>query len=150
MISQKFAKTNNPYLEDYDPEQPNIYIMYLDANNLYAWAMSQCLPTSKFAWVHRKELEQLDVMASSNHCSTAALYVHTFFTATVSAQRLSFLTSQHLIHDNCFLVGVIDGIFVCILKSVVDSGVVCMLSSVVACGLVGVIDSVLVCFLAAW
>ena len=62
MISQKFAKANNPYLEDHDPEQPNSYIMYLDANNLYGWAMSQCLPTSQFAWVPQEELEQLDVM----------------------------------------------------------------------------------------
>ena len=47
--------------------------------------------------------------------------VRTFFTATVSAQRLSYLTSQHWIHDNWLLVGVIDGIFVCILESVVHS-----------------------------
>ena len=36
--------------------------MYLDANNLYCWAMSQCLPTSQFAWVPQEELEQLNIL----------------------------------------------------------------------------------------
>ena len=36
----------------------NNYIMYLDANNLYGWAMSQCLPVSNFKWV--KDLDYLE------------------------------------------------------------------------------------------
>lgn len=35
MISQRYAKANNPYVEDYINSQPNNYLMYLDANNLY-------------------------------------------------------------------------------------------------------------------
>ena len=37
-------KANNPYVDDYKPEEPNNYLMYWDANNLYGWAMSQYLP----------------------------------------------------------------------------------------------------------
>ena len=48
MTSQKYAKANNQYLNDYNHEQPHSYIMYLDANNLYCWAISQCLPTVDF------------------------------------------------------------------------------------------------------
>lgn len=51
MISNRYGKANNPYLEDYDPTLPSKYIMYLDANNLYGWAMSQSLPTHGFQWV---------------------------------------------------------------------------------------------------
>ena len=33
-------------MRGYDEKAPSKYIMYLDANNLYDWAMSQHLPTS--------------------------------------------------------------------------------------------------------
>ena len=32
------------------------YITYLDANNLYGWAMSQYLPCSGFKWLNQKEI----------------------------------------------------------------------------------------------
>ena len=34
-IMKRYAKANNPYANDFDPEKENIYIQYLDANNLY-------------------------------------------------------------------------------------------------------------------
>ena len=45
----------------YDNSKPNKYIMYLDANNLYGWAMSQYLPGSKFKWLNQKEIDKFDV-----------------------------------------------------------------------------------------
>ena len=50
MVSKRHAKANNPLVTDYDPSKPNSYIMYLDANNLYGWAMSKPLPKSGFKW----------------------------------------------------------------------------------------------------
>ena len=50
MVSKRYAKVNNPLLQDYDPSRPNKYIMYLDANNLYGWAMSKPLPKRDFKW----------------------------------------------------------------------------------------------------
>ena len=50
MVSKRYAKANNPLISDYDPSKPNSYIMYLDANNLYGWAMSKPLPKSGFKW----------------------------------------------------------------------------------------------------
>ena len=35
----------------YDNKQETSYIQYLDANNLYGWAMSQPLPIGDFQWV---------------------------------------------------------------------------------------------------
>ena len=37
--------------------------MYLDANNLYGWAMSQPFPTHGFFWLTEHEIEELNVMA---------------------------------------------------------------------------------------
>ena len=47
-----YASVNNPYMGDlYDPNEDTTYLQYLDANNLYGWAMSQPLPTGGFKWV---------------------------------------------------------------------------------------------------
>ncbi|KAK3765304.1 hypothetical protein RRG08_027310 [Elysia crispata] len=51
MVSKRHARANNPAVEGYNPERPNSHILYLDANNLYGWAMSQPLPTGGFRWV---------------------------------------------------------------------------------------------------
>ena len=50
MVSKRYAKANNPLVPDYDLSKPKIYIMYLDANNLYGWAMSKPLPKRDFKW----------------------------------------------------------------------------------------------------
>ena len=42
-------------MEGYDPEKPNNHILYLDANNLYGWAMNQFLPTSGFQWMEDRD-----------------------------------------------------------------------------------------------
>ena len=51
VITHRHAKANNPYMKFYNPNEEKSYIMYLDANNLYGWAMSQPLPYRSFKWV---------------------------------------------------------------------------------------------------
>ena len=58
MVSTRYAKANNPKFPGYDENKPNSHIMYLDANNLYGWAMSQSLPTSGFEWADCGELQK--------------------------------------------------------------------------------------------
>ena len=57
MISTRYGKANNPYMKDYDPDLPTKFISYLDANNLYGWAMSKPLPTHGFRWMYEEELK---------------------------------------------------------------------------------------------
>ena len=50
-ISKRYAEANNKYMKDFDESKPSTFIQYLDANNLYGWAMSQKLPTDGFKWI---------------------------------------------------------------------------------------------------
>ena len=46
-----YAEANHKYMKNYDKSSESPYIEYLDANNLYGWAMSQKLSTNGFKWV---------------------------------------------------------------------------------------------------
>ena len=51
----RWAKANNPYMgSQFNPDEKTNYLQYLDANNLYGWAVSQPLPTGKLNWVEVK------------------------------------------------------------------------------------------------
>ena len=59
MISRRHGKANNKYMKEFDSSKPSKYIQYLDANNLYGWAMSEKMPTSGFEWSEERHLEKL-------------------------------------------------------------------------------------------
>ena len=51
-ISNRYSKANNKYLKSYDAKQGSKHIIYLDANNLYGYAISKFPPTSGFKWIN--------------------------------------------------------------------------------------------------
>ena len=60
-IANRYGKANNKYMKSYDEKAPSKYIMYLDANNLYGWAMSQYLPTGGFKWLTEKQINKINL-----------------------------------------------------------------------------------------
>ena len=67
MITKRYGKANNPYMgEDFNPDSPTKYLAYLDANNLYGWAMCDPLPVGNFEWMSEEELKNW-----KNHMSEA-------------------------------------------------------------------------------
>ena len=54
----RYAKANNKYMKNYNNHQESSYIQYLDANNLYGWAMSKKLPVNGFKWIDNNEINE--------------------------------------------------------------------------------------------
>ena len=64
--SQRYAKANNKYLDNYDSTKPSSYLMYLDANSLYGHAMSQVLPSGDLKWANHMTLEEIEKVPDNN------------------------------------------------------------------------------------
>ena len=45
-----YVKSNNKFMKNCDKNNGSSYLMYLDANNLYDWEMSQKLAVDGFKW----------------------------------------------------------------------------------------------------
>ena len=56
----RYAKANNKYMENYNKDEESSYIQYLDANNLYGWAMSKKLPVNGFRWLDSEEINEIN------------------------------------------------------------------------------------------
>ena len=58
--THRHAKASNKYIKNYNKNIDSSYIEYLDANNLYGWAVSQKLPVKGFKWVNKKKLSKFN------------------------------------------------------------------------------------------
>ena len=56
----RHAKENNKYMKNYDKNIESSYLIYLYANNLFGWAMSQKLRINGFKWVEKSKLSMFN------------------------------------------------------------------------------------------
>jgi len=86
MACHRYFKANNPKMgKDFDPSQPTTWISYVDANNLYGWAMSQFLPIGEYKWLasravlnNRKDLQKryLNMILKTNADSPRGYFLN--------------------------------------------------------------------------
>ena len=69
-ITKRHSKANSKYMKCYDSSKEIKFIVYLDANNLYGWAMSQYLPYSRFKWLNREEINRFVVNSIGENSPT--------------------------------------------------------------------------------
>ena len=63
----RYFTANNKYMKNYDKDIVLSYLMYLDANNLYGWAMSQKLQVNGFKWVEKSRLSKFNDIFIKNY-----------------------------------------------------------------------------------
>ena len=69
MISHRHSIANNKYMmQNYNPDKEIKSINYLDANNLYGWAMCEPLPVGNFKMINNNDfkIEKLENWKSTN------------------------------------------------------------------------------------
>ena len=81
---------NDKHMKNYDSSKPSKYIMYLDANNLYGWAMSYYLPTGGFRQLTEKEMKKTDL----------AKYTDDSKKGLISEDDLKYPQELHDLHNN--------------------------------------------------
>ena len=73
--THRYAKANNKYMKNYDKSIESSYLMYLDANNLYGWAMSQKLPVNGFKWENDLSRFNKDFIKNYNEDSDVGYFL---------------------------------------------------------------------------
>ena len=74
----RYAKANKKYMKNYDKNFESSYLMYLDANNLYGWAMSmdgRKLPVNSFEWVEGLSQFKEDFIKNSDYNSDIGYFL---------------------------------------------------------------------------
>ena len=60
-IAKRHSKASNKYMKCYDERKESKFIIYLDADNIYSWAIKHNLPYSGFKWLNQEEINSFDM-----------------------------------------------------------------------------------------
>ncbi|GFV82703.1 uncharacterized protein TNCV_4146711 [Trichonephila clavipes] len=71
LVSKRYSKANNKYLDNFDEMSPSKFIISLDVNNLYGTAMGfYSLPESEFRFLNEEEIDKFDLMSVTSDSNT--------------------------------------------------------------------------------
>ena len=56
----RYAEANNKYMKNYNNNEESSHIQYLDANNLYGWAVSKNVPVNGFKWLDSDKINEIN------------------------------------------------------------------------------------------
>ena len=74
--SGRYACDNNKYMGAlYRPDEPESFIMYIDATKYYGWAMSQALPYNEFEWLSDAQLLEAETALKSDDLLMTARFL---------------------------------------------------------------------------
>ena len=91
MISTRHVQGyRRSFPDTYDASLPNQNLMYLDANNLYGWEMSQSLSTHGFRFLQQDEIDVLKLQELSNDTEDGYMF----------EMDIHYLTHLHDRHDD--------------------------------------------------
>ena len=77
--SVRDARGNNKLMGSlYDQRVPTCYIMEVDSNNLYRWAISQEMPDGDFEWVSDDECRNMEKLFNFTNSCIAIFYTGLF------------------------------------------------------------------------
>ncbi|GFW25098.1 uncharacterized protein TNCV_3156011 [Trichonephila clavipes] len=76
----RYAGANNKFLPNFEFSKPQNFLLYLDANNLYGWAMSQYLPLNDFKWVDFLDVDNIDENGGKEIYSRSGFRISGIFT----------------------------------------------------------------------
>ena len=65
--AHRYAKANNRYMKNHSKNKESSCLEYLDANNLYGWAMSQKLPVGNFKQIEKVDISKIDEQFIKNY-----------------------------------------------------------------------------------
>ena len=72
----RYAKANSKYMKNYNKNIESSYLIYLDANKLYGWAMSQNLPVNGLKWLNDLSRFNEDFIKNYNENSDKGIQVN--------------------------------------------------------------------------
>lgn len=65
-VSKRYSEANNKFMKNYNANEDDKFMVYLDVNNLYGDSMRRCLPIDIFRWLDNNEIIQFDVTSTQS------------------------------------------------------------------------------------